>query len=399
MFDTSSEQPSASSVIVVSNSSSYHTSGTDVINAAFTEAFGSVCDASYYFKNLIDFHQSHFHHLHKHHVFNLNLNVKTTSADTSSDEANPPLTNTTNLSRTAKKKRKHDSTEPPIKPHKTQDTLVSLKLDSATLDENLNVKTSRAQRSAPCTFAVNKLIFKKYRRLRWGRRRPRAPPTAKRRPTRFRRLRRTCRLAEAPAQPQPTQPDSYLAYQSTAGYYYSSDADLTRSQFYEDQNTSYQPGPARALNHDLLKLSYDKFKQFRLNEKLLQQTVLIRNAIKLLQYELQYQHEQEIQQQYLYQQQQHHPQQHVVLDYTQSSYQQPLMQMNASVYESVDEVMSRSAEPAGHVQTTSYFVNDVNRSSGADEDEEEEEDEEESRQTDNDHNTQTVNESSESGFF
>lgn len=47
------------------------------------------------------------------------------------------------------------------------------------------------------------------------------------------------------------------------------------------------------IKQDLLKLSYEKFKQFRLNEKLLQQTVLIRNAIKLLQYDIQFQQEQE----------------------------------------------------------------------------------------------------------
>ena len=47
------------------------------------------------------------------------------------------------------------------------------------------------------------------------------------------------------------------------------------------------------VKQDLLKLSYDKFKQFRLNEKLLQQTVLIRNAIKMLQYDIQFQQEQE----------------------------------------------------------------------------------------------------------
>lgn len=47
------------------------------------------------------------------------------------------------------------------------------------------------------------------------------------------------------------------------------------------------------LKQDLLKLSYEKFKQFRLNEKLLHQTVLIRNAIKLLQFDLQCQQEQE----------------------------------------------------------------------------------------------------------
>ena len=55
------------------------------------------------------------------------------------------------------------------------------------------------------------------------------------------------------------------------------------------------------IKQDLLKLSYEKFKQFRLNEKLLQQTVLIRNAIKLLQYDIQFQQEQE---QILLQQQQ-----------------------------------------------------------------------------------------------
>jgi hypothetical protein len=56
------------------------------------------------------------------------------------------------------------------------------------------------------------------------------------------------------------------------------------------------------LKHDLLKLSYEKFKQFRLNEKLLHQTVLIRNAIKLLQLDLQFQQEQE----QVINQQQHH---------------------------------------------------------------------------------------------
>lgn len=59
------------------------------------------------------------------------------------------------------------------------------------------------------------------------------------------------------------------------------------------------------VKQDLLKLSYDKFKQFRLNEKLLQQTVLIRNAIKMLQYDIQFQQEQEqiiIQQQQITQQ-------------------------------------------------------------------------------------------------
>jgi hypothetical protein len=55
------------------------------------------------------------------------------------------------------------------------------------------------------------------------------------------------------------------------------------------------------IKQDLLKLSYEKFKQFRLNEKLLQQTVLIRNAIKMLQYDIQFQQEQE---QILIQQQQ-----------------------------------------------------------------------------------------------
>lgn len=70
------------------------------------------------------------------------------------------------------------------------------------------------------------------------------------------------------------------------------------------------------IRQDLLKLSYDKFKQFRLNEKLLQQTVLIRNAIKLLQYELQYQQDQELQQQYIIQQQQQQQQhQQQLIDY------------------------------------------------------------------------------------
>ncbi len=55
------------------------------------------------------------------------------------------------------------------------------------------------------------------------------------------------------------------------------------------------------IKQDLLKMSYEKFKQFRLNEKLLQQTVLIRNAIKMLQYDIQFQQEQE---QILIQQQQ-----------------------------------------------------------------------------------------------
>jgi hypothetical protein len=56
------------------------------------------------------------------------------------------------------------------------------------------------------------------------------------------------------------------------------------------------------IKQDLLKLSYDKFKQFRLNEKLLQQTVLIRNAIKMLQCDIKFQQEQE--QIFLQQQQQ-----------------------------------------------------------------------------------------------
>ena len=63
------------------------------------------------------------------------------------------------------------------------------------------------------------------------------------------------------------------------------------------------------IKQDLLKLSYDKFKQFRLNEKLLQQTVLIRNAIKMLQYDIQFQQEQE--QQIIIQQQQHQHHHHM----------------------------------------------------------------------------------------
>lgn len=65
------------------------------------------------------------------------------------------------------------------------------------------------------------------------------------------------------------------------------------------------------FKHDLLRISYDKFKMYRLNEKLLGQTVLIRNAIKLLQFDLQLEQEQQ-QQQFLYQQQQQ------ILDYENS---------------------------------------------------------------------------------
>lgn len=404
MFDTSSEQPSASSVIVVSNTSSYHhTSESDVINAAFTEAFGSVCDASYYFKNLIDFHQSHFHHLHKHHVINLNLNVKSTSTETSSEEASAPLTNTTNLSQERGKKKRKQEEPDSLKQNKIEDNLINLKLENSNLDENLNVKTNlaRAKRPKLSSFNIKKLIFKKYKKLSWTKRR--VPARSVKRRSRFRRVRRPALQVEPPAD---TTTDTYVSYQT--GYYYSNDAELTHTQFYEEQSTLYQPGVARTThNHDLLKLSYDKFKQFRLNEKLLQQTVLIRNAIKLLQYELQYQHEQEIQQQYLYQQQQHHQQhqqqqhhlqQHMVMDYNQNVYQHPLMQMNPSVYESVEDVMSRSVESASLVQTTNYYVNDVNRISVQDE-QLENIGHMESKQTDNDHNTQTVNQSAENIYF
>ena len=442
MFDTSSEQPSsASSVIVVSNTNNYHTNGSDVINAAFTEAFGSVCDASYYFKNLIDFHQSHFHHYQKHHVFNLNVNLKSTSTDTSSEEVNPPLTNTTNLSQTAKKKRTASEIDT-LKQNKIEDNLINLKLENSNLDENLNVKTncSAAKRRKPCKFFIKKLIYKKYKKLNWSVKRVRCVRRVKRR-FRFRRVRQTDEAALAVQTPSANTDtgsvatmattDAYVSYQT--GYYYSNDAEMTHTHFYEEQSTMYHREPARALNHDLLKLSYDKFKQFRLNEKLLQQTVLIRNAIKLLQYELQYQHEQEIQQQYLYQQQQqhhhhhhhhqhqqqqqhlllqhhnlnnhhhsqqqqqqqqNHHQQQLLMDYNQSGYQHPLMAMNPSVYESVDDVMSRSVESNNLVQTTSYFVNDVNSAQG-----EEDNEHEENKHTDN---TQTVNQldpSSDNTYF
>lgn len=73
------------------------------------------------------------------------------------------------------------------------------------------------------------------------------------------------------------------------------------------------------IKQDLLKLSYEKFKQFRLNEKLLQQTVLIRNAIKLLQYDIQFQQEQE---QILLQQQQQMSQVHSQSSQTSQLHQQ-----------------------------------------------------------------------------
>jgi hypothetical protein len=62
--------------------------------------------------------------------------------------------------------------------------------------------------------------------------------------------------------------------------------DINRSQTFILNNLNN-------IKQDLLKMSYEKFKQFRLNEKLLQQTVLIRNAIKMLQYDIQLQQEQE----------------------------------------------------------------------------------------------------------
>ena len=65
-------------------------------------------------------------------------------------------------------------------------------------------------------------------------------------------------------------------------------------------------------------MSYDKFKQFRLNEKLLQQTVLIRNAIKMLQYDIQFQQEQEQQMLIQQQQAQQHHQQQQLMEYDNS---------------------------------------------------------------------------------
>lgn len=70
------------------------------------------------------------------------------------------------------------------------------------------------------------------------------------------------------------------------------------------------------------------------------------------------------------------------------------MAMNPSVYESVDDVMSRSVESNNLVQTTSYFVNDVNSAQG-----EEDNEHEENKHTDN---TQTVNQldpSSDNTYF
>ena len=90
------------------------------------------------------------------------------------------------------------------------------------------------------------------------------------------------------------------------------------------------------IKQDLLKLSYDKFKQYRLNEKLLPQTVLIRNAIKLLQYDLQFQQEQEQQQHqqiFLQQQQQQHLQQ-----------QQQQQQMEFMMNESGAVVMTNAGQ-------------------------------------------------------
>ena len=84
-------------------------------------------------------------------------------------------------------------------------------------------------------------------------------------------------------------------------------------------------------------MSYDKFKQFRLNEKLLQQTVLIRNAIKMLQYDIQFQQEQEQQQQQQQQQmiiQQQQQQQH----HMQQQQQQHLMEFDNSINRTINNV-------------------------------------------------------------
>lgn len=88
-----------------------------------------------------------------------------------------------------------------------------------------------------------------------------------------------------------------------------------RGAYYSSMSTKMEQINQK-LKHDLLKMSYDKFKQFRQNEKLLRQTVLIRNAIKLLQIEMQQQqqhqhHQSQIQQhqhQFHQQQQQMHMQ-------------------------------------------------------------------------------------------
>lgn len=190
------------------------------------------------------------------------------------------------------------------------------------------------------------------------------------------------------------------------------DIDMSQSQttstgqFFQLEETSqssnvlYTQTNSRFLTQDLLKMSYDKFKQFRLNEKLLQQTVLIRNAIKMLQYELHYQHEQEIQQQqqYLYQQQQQQ-----MLEY-QNQQQAYAVQTNMSTcpYDTLEDVLNRPVELLNrHSNLNSNFnVNDNNKTSNEvdveieeEEEEEEEEEDEEFINTDNNNtntNTQVI---------
>lgn len=126
---------------------------------------------------------------------------------------------------------------------------------------------------------------------------------------------------------------------------------ITNQQFFFDQVNNRSSilmstnslGIQNQLKQDLLKISFEKFKQFRLNEKLLQQTVLIRNAIKMLQYDIQYQQEQE---QLLQQQHQQQQMQQQIMDYSLNDQKQSTSQQTSSItmstYENLDEFLSRS---------------------------------------------------------
>jgi hypothetical protein len=87
--------------------------------------------------------------------------------------------------------------------------------------------------------------------------------------------------------------DTYL------NYFYTPPLSIYGQYTYQTYEHALSEPANSRIKQDLLKLSYDKFKLFRLNEKLLKQTVLTRNAIKLLQVEIQQQQQQQ-------QQQRHH---------------------------------------------------------------------------------------------
>jgi hypothetical protein len=149
-------------------------------------------------------------------------------------------------------------------------------------------------------------------------------------------------------------------------YVYNYDNTITTTTVRYDDNEQNS-----RFKQDLLKLSYDKFKLFRLNEKLLKQTVLTRNAIKLLQVEIQQQQ---------HQQQQLHNQNSFVLNQgeCENTYQHQHMNYNQQIDNiNANERSDQQNENLLILKSSikySELINDVCNVYGDDEDDDERDD-------------------------